>query len=177
MNEKSVEEIYATNAAIREKLKGVVSSLSDDQANHIPEGEKWSVANIVEHLTMVEGGATRICAKLLSKAKDEGKAGNGMILISDNFVEKGNESVGVKLEAPDFVKPVGGKSISESLGLLDANAQVLNDLKNLFETVDPNEHKFPHPYFGGLSAGEWLTIIGGHEARHLRQIKGLLEKV
>jgi len=177
MNEKSVDEIYSANAAIREKLKSIVAGLSDDQANQIPDGEKWSIANIVEHLTMVEGGATRICSKLLSKAQEEGKAGNGTVQISDNFIQKGGEIAVIKVEAPDFVKPVGGKSISESLELLDKNAEALLELRRLFETVEPIDQKFQHPAFGGFSAGEWMTLIGGHEARHIRQIKGLLEKM
>jgi len=44
----------------------------------------------------------------------------------------------------------------------------------LFETNDGNQNKFPHPYFGDLSAIEWLVLIGGHEVRHLRQIKGMI---
>lgn len=177
MNEKTVDEAYAANAAIREKLKGVVSELSDDQLNRIPDGEKWSVANIVEHLSMVEGGATRICSKLLSKAKDQSKAGDGKIRVTNDFIEKGKEVAGVKLEAPDFVIPSGEKTLADSMAALETNADALQQLRQLFETVDSNEHKFSHPYFGGLSAGEWFTLIGAHEARHIRQIKGLVEKL
>ena len=177
MNERTVEDAYAANAAIRGKLKSVVSSLNDDQLNRIPDGEKWSVAHIVEHLSMVEGGATRICAKLLSKAQKESKAGDGKIRVTSSFIEKGTEIAGAKLEAPDFVVPSGQKPVADSLAALDANAEALQELKQLFETVDSNEHKFPHPYFGGLSAGEWLILIGAHEARHIKQIKGLVEQL
>jgi len=177
MYEKTVDETYATNAAIREKLKGIVGSLGVEKLNRIPEGEKWSVANIVEHLTMVEGGATRICAKLLSKARDESRIGDGKIRVTISFVEKGKEIAGIKVEAPAFVQPSGEKTLDESMAAFDANGEALNQLKQLFETVDSNEHKFPHPFFGGLSAGEWLTLIGAHEARHIRQIKGLVEKL
>jgi hypothetical protein len=33
---------------------------------------------------------------------------------------------------------------------------------------------FPHPFFGELSAIEWLCLIGGHEQRHLKQIKRVM---
>jgi hypothetical protein len=42
---------------------------------------------------------------------------------------------------------------------------------------DGDTHKFPHPYFGPLSAVEWLVLLGGHEARHLQQIKNIAGKI
>jgi len=177
MNERTVDEVYASNSEIRSRLKDVISPLNDEQLYLVPEGEKWSIAGIVEHLTMVESGATRICAKLLSKAENSGMRGDGKIKITRNFVEKGNEIAGMKVEAPEIVQPSGNRTIAESMEAFDVNAEALNQLKPLFEMFDSNEFKFPHPFFGGMSAGEWVTMIGAHEARHLRQIKALAERI
>ena len=38
-------------------------------------------------------------------------------------------------------------------------------------------HKFPHPFFGELSATEWLVLLGGHEARHTAQIERILSGI
>jgi hypothetical protein len=47
----------------------------------------------------------------------------------------------------------------------------LNELRPLFESVECSDQKFPHPAFGELTAHEWLALVGGHEARHIAQIK------
>jgi hypothetical protein len=39
------------------------------------------------------------------------------------------------------------------------------------------EATFPHPYFGEMTAVEWLILAGGHEKRHTDQIRRLLDKM
>ncbi len=175
MNERTVDEVYAANSAIREKLAALIGSLDDAKLNQIVDGEKWSVADIVEHLSMVEASAIRICGKLLGKAEIEGKKGDGKIRITNRFFEKGNEIAKTKLEAPDFVKPTGSP-VAQSVKVMRENAEKLSELKPRFNEYSSTEYTFPHPYFGGLSAGEWLTLIGAHESRHIRQIRTILEK-
>lgn len=177
MNYQSIEEIYNANEAVRAKLKALVESLTSEQSSALPEGEKWSIAQIVEHIALVEDGMIRICRKLLREAESTGKHFQGTVQISDGFLEKGMELARTKLEAPDFVKPAGGKSITESLTTMDANLSSLRELRPLFESFDGHEFKFPHPFFGDTSTHEWLALKGGHEARHIRQIKRLLEKI
>lgn len=176
MNKRSVDEIYAANNAIREKLKDAVSSLTPEQTSHLPEGEKWSIANIVEHLSMVEESMTRVCAKLLRKAQAAEQKGDGTIAISNTFAEKGNEIARIKAEAPEIVQPTCEKTMAESLEALSDNRKKLDELKPMFESWNSSDHRFPHPLFGDLSAGEWLTLIGGHEARHIRQIRKMIGK-
>ena len=86
MEYQSIDEIYAANARIREKLRATVAQLPDEVANARPEGEKWSVAEIVEHIAKVNNGALRICGRLLQKAAEV--EGTVAVKISDNFNRK-----------------------------------------------------------------------------------------
>jgi hypothetical protein len=72
-----------------------------------------------------------------------------------------------------MVWPADSPSISDSIERLDAAARFFDDLRPKFESVDGTAPGFPHPYFGDLSAQEWLVLAGGHEARHLAQIRRL----
>jgi hypothetical protein len=45
------------------------------------------------------------------------------------------------------------------------------------ERLDLSEHTFPHPFFGDLTAAEWLVVAGGHEMRHTLQIQRVLEQI
>jgi DinB superfamily len=177
MEYKTVDDVYAANAAIREKFKNAFASLSDEQLNTRPEGEEWSVAQIVEHVAVVNGGALRICAKLLGKSEAAGKSNDGSVSISNEFIEAGSTAVGQKLEAPEMVRPVNNVPIADSLAKLDEQQAQYTELKAKFESVDGVEAKFPHPYFGDLSAQEWLVLSGAHEIRHLKQIRRVLSAI
>lgn len=174
MNYQTISEIYEANDKIREKLRETVSNLSDEEADFLPEGAKWTVRHIVEHVSMVEGGMTRVFAKILREAEKAGAKAAGEAKISDEFLQKlawGREQ---KFEAPERVHPSGQLSIGESLAKLDENRRRLEELRPLFESVECSEFKFPHPAFGPLTAHEWLALLGGHEARHLKQIREIL---
>lgn len=178
MNNQTIAEIYAGNDSIREKFTETLSALTDEQASALPDGETWTVAQIAEHVSIVEENMARICGKLLKEAQSAGRTNDGTAVISDNFRTKGAEVAVVKLEAPAFVKPSSeGISISASLGKMEETRAKFNDLRPLFETCDCNENKFPHPFFGDISAAEWLTLAGGHKTRHLKQIRNVLAKI
>lgn len=177
MSQHTIADIYTANDSIRERLIESFATLTDRQVSTLPDGEKWNVAQILEHVSMVESGMSRICSKLLSKAKAEDHRANGFITVSDGFTAKGEEVATVKLDAPEMVHPSNGKTISQTLAAMEENRETLNQLRPLFDEYDCNTRKFPHPYFGDLSAGEWLMLIGGHEARHLRQIRTLVDKI
>ncbi len=175
MEYKTVHEVYAANDAIREKFKRASASLSDNQLNAKPEGENWSVAQIVEHVAIVNGGMLRICAKLLDKAEAAGKTNDGSVSISPSFVEAGSAAATQKLEAPEMVHPVNNLPVADSIAKLDELQGLYSDLKAKFEKVDGVEAKFPHPYFGDLSAQDWLVLSGAHEIRHLKQIRRIID--
>lgn len=177
MEYKTIEEVYTANAAIRKKLKQTIGSLSARQLTHLPEDEKWTVTQLVEHVAIVNGGMSRICAKLLSKAEAAGLASDGSCTISNAFTEAGRSAVNTKFQAPEMVHPVNNLSIEDSFAKLDEAAAAFENLKEKFSKFDGAEAKFPHPYFGDLSAQEWLVLAGGHEARHISQIRKLAEKI
>ena len=177
MKYRSIADIYTGNEKIRTRLRDAVSRLSEAQASALPEGEKWTVAQIVEHIAMVDEATAKICARLLKRAQEAGKISDGMVNISENFLQKGLEIATMKVEAPSFVQPSGKQSIQESLEKLGRTSEQVAELRPLFETVHSTEFTFPHPFFGEITAHEWLSLKGGHELRHLKQIEKVLGKM
>ena len=177
MEYKTVEDVYSANAAIREKFKVSVASLSESQLSARPEAEGWSIAQIVEHVAIVNEGALRICSRLLGKAEAAGKSNDGSVTVSDEFIAAGSSVAGKKLEAPEIVRPINNVPIIDSIAKLDDLQGRFAEMKEKFITVDGTEAKFPHPYFGDLSAQEWLVLSGAHEVRHLKQIRRVIESI
>ncbi len=177
MESISIDEVYERNLAVGERLRSLVASIEPSKLDRVPEGEKWTIANVVEHVAMVEEGMIRICAKLLGKAESDSASGDGMISTSAEFDRKAFEIAAIKLEAPEVVQPTRQKSVEESMAKFDENREKLVDLRSAFEKFDSNGHRFPHPYLGNLSAGEWLTLVGGHKLRHIKQIENLAARL
>ena len=105
MDSRSIDEVYQKNNDVADRLEALVGSLDKEQIDVLPKGEKWTIGNIVEHVSIVEAGVIRICGKLLRKAESEHKAADGTISVSDSFMEKTLEIARLKLEAPEIVQP------------------------------------------------------------------------
>lgn len=174
MNYETIDEIYEGNEKIRERLKALIASLSPEQLSASPADGEWNVTQIVEHISMVDEGAMRICAKLLAKAGEA--TSDGRAIIRDEFLQRAREGRAAKLQAPDIVRPTGEKSIDESFAKLEQTREQLEQMRDAFKTVDGTGPKFPHPYFGDMSAQEWLALKGGHELRHIKQIERIVAK-
>ncbi len=172
MKFETIAEIYEMNDGVRARLKELVSSLSEDSVNVVPEGENWSITNIVEHLAKVEQAMMGISAKLLAEA--EGISSDGTANLSQNFLENIASIGEQKFDAPEFVQPEGSQSISELIIVLDETRKSLNGMREKFETVEGTKFTFPHPYFGDMTAQDWLALVGGHESRHIAQIERIL---
>jgi len=177
MRYESIADIYSANEKFRERFTATVSALDPEEATALPDGEKWSIQQIVEHVSMVDFGISRICEKLLDGAKSEGKTSDGSFALSEKFGQRAAEIAVLKVEAPDRVQPTGDVAIAEALERMNASHEALGNLLQDFEQYDLSEPKFPHPFFGDLTAGEWLVMAGLHQQRHTNQIERLLEQI
>jgi len=81
------------------------------------------------------------------------------------------------VEAPERVQPTGDVSIADSIAKLEENRKKFEEIKPQFEMFGGNGETFPHPFFGDITAVEWLVMAGGHESRHTRQIVRALEEL
>ena len=176
MNKQTIADIYGTNDKIRQQLRQTIENMPAGKENFSPEGEKWTIAHLVEHIAIVETGMSKISAKLLTQAQSAGKKADGTANLTTNFAAKAAEARNLKLEAPEQVRPTGKQTIAQSLAKMEENRKRLEELRPLFESVECSDFTFPHPFMGDLNANEWLTLIGGHEARHLKQLENWLEK-
>jgi uncharacterized damage-inducible protein DinB len=176
MNYTSINDIFDANDRAHERLIETLAGVTDEQSQKRIDGEKWTVAEIMEHIAIVNEGMCKICGKLMSKAQEAGLPLDDNISISSEFRERTAGAKDVRLEAPERVRPTGTASIAESLAHMDANRERFAEVRPLFLEFSGSADRFPHPYFGYMTAIDWLVLMGQHEARHTRQIAKLLEK-
>ena len=66
----SVADICAANDEVRRRIVEQVASLNEAQQSFHPAAGAWSVAEIVEHLAIIEGNMVRLVDKLLGKVEE-----------------------------------------------------------------------------------------------------------
>ena len=177
MRYETIADIYSANQKIREALKATVGQIQPAELTALPSGEKWTIQQIVEHISMVDFSTARICAKLVDGAKAAGRPSDGTATISAEFGKKIAAIADMKVEAPERVRPTGNVTIPESFERMGANTETFTAMRADLEQFDLSEPKFPHPYFGDITAAEWLIVAGGHEMRHTKQIERLLDRI
>ena len=177
MKVQNVDDIYSNNSAVRRDLLELLDTITPDEAAIVPDGESWAIQQIVEHIAIVDTGSAGICRKLVQGARAAGVPAGGQIAVSEAVGQKSAEVRDVKLEAPERVRPSGQLSIAEARQKLVENETAFAELRDDMAAFELKEHTFPHPYFGKLTAADWLMIAGGHERRHIEQIKRVLEQI
>lgn len=173
---KSVAEIFDSIDETRGRLGQRLDGLSTAQENFRPAQGGWSIAEIVEHLAILESRLLGLLTMMVSKAEKAGLQRNAEEAhFNPVSLEQITErSLKEKYTAPETAQPQGGVSIQDSLERLRQSRAGLRALQPRFEATDLSSARYPHPAFGPLDAYQWLLMIGVHEDRHLRQIEALM---
>ncbi len=159
---------------MRGQLLSAVEGLSDDAQSFRPAPDRWSAAQLCEHLSIVEGNVVGLLGKLLAKAGESGASraeGAAFEPVSvEEFVERSRTA---KFEAPERLRPADATPLADSLQRLRDSRSALHGLRPALERADGHALSFPHPAWGPLNLYQWLLFIGAHESRHLAQIEAL----
>jgi hypothetical protein len=173
MNYNSVAEIFDDIDGTRGRLLQSVEGLSAAQQSFRPAPEKWSVAEVVEHLSIVERRVAHLLGSLVEKAEAAGQTRDASAPFAPvsvaGFVETTRAR---KLNAPENISPTGA-ALADSLTSLRDSRAALQALRPRVERVDGHATLFPHPAWGPINLYQWLLFVGAHEARHLAQINAL----
>jgi uncharacterized damage-inducible protein DinB len=176
MDFNSVSEIYDHLDATRERLLRSVEGLNDGQQGFRPAPDRWSVAQLCEHLSIVEGNVARLLTKVLGKAEESGATRDDAAPFAPVSVEEfAARTRDVKLEAPESVRPTDSRPLADSLDALRDSRAALHALRPRIERADGHALRFPHPSWGPLNLYQWLLFVAAHESRHLAQIEALKE--
>jgi hypothetical protein len=171
----TVAEIFEALDASRARLDATLAVLGAGQETLRDTPERWCVAEVVEHVALVEKQMGRLVGLLLAKAEADGAppppAADGPLVALDEVAERAGRE---KYQSPEMAVPRGGAPVSQSLAALRESRAALNALRPRVEAVGAATHTYPHPAFGPLNLYQWLAFVALHEDRHRRQIETLL---
>ncbi|WOV86753.1 DinB family protein [Sporosarcina oncorhynchi] len=157
------------NEEARVKLLDAFDGLSDEELNRLPTDGGWSIAQIIEHLYLMEGGIAKTIQHQLATGPTQETPKKPI----DRTIDRS-----VKVDAPEFAVPKADFASSQELKAKLAASHGL--LRQLAETVPAEQLEskaYPHPVFGDMSLKQWIPFVGYHELRHIEQLLETKEAV
>lgn len=146
-----------------------VENLTDAAWTFKPAPERWSIAEVSEHIVLSEGLLFGVVEKAL--AADSNPDWDSKTGAKNEFLEKVMLNRTGKAQAPEQIQPKGKMTRAEIISRYKEGRA--KTLKFTEETQLPmKEHTFEHPLpiFNTLNAYQWLIYIPLHNMRHDQQI-------
>ena len=166
--EERAEVVRLLNASQKEFLD-MIENLTDAQWTYHAAINKWSVAQVSEHILLSEGALfTAMENALAAKPNPEWETKTAG---KTDFLERIMPTRAGRAQAPEAIRPTGKMTRKEVVARFkEARAKTMK----FVETTDlpMKAHTFDHPFpvFGTLNAYQWLIYIPYHNQRHNKQI-------
>jgi hypothetical protein len=154
----------------RDNFLKSIAGLSQKQWTFKPGPDRWSVAEVAEHITVSESSLSGLVEQkiMMSPAAPEKRE---QVKGKDEMILQRVPDRSHKAQAPEFLRPTGRwtteadltKAFEESRKATIDYIRTTND--------DLRDHFFDHPVFGTLDGYQWLLLISSHSARHTAQIE------
>lgn len=147
-----------------------VAGLDDASGSRRPESDRWSIAEITDHLWRAEVGIVRLFRHLNQNVADlpvealaEAVAPMGLNRAASRETRP--------MQSPPSTVPDAGAVLASSLAALDA-ARL-----DLLAAIEGSEGRavgtlsFPHPILGPFDYYQWVVFTAEHEGRHALQVR------
>ena len=119
----TIADILAAGEQAQARFIAAVSNLTEAQANFRPDENQWTIAEIVEHISIVNDGFLRLTHKLLKEAESAAKPPKADLNLGHTILdEDGNQPP--PFQAPDRVRPVVLRVMQAENGAVRGRSEV-----------------------------------------------------
>jgi len=147
-----------------------IAGLSEKQWRFKPAPERWSIAEVSEHIAVSESAIFGyvqnqiMTSPAAPEKRSEVKATDQQIL---TMVPDRSH----KAQAPEFLKPTNRWATREELvkAFEDSRKATMDYVRTTND--DLRDHFGPHPLLGTMDAYQWILLISAHTERHTKQIE------
>jgi uncharacterized damage-inducible protein DinB len=154
----------------RDNFLKSISGLSQKQWTFKPAPDRWSVAEVAEHITVSESTLLGLVqSRLMQSPADPAK--RDQVKGKDQLIITKVPDRSHKAQAPEMLRPTGRWATEAELVKTFESSR--DATMNYVRTTndDLRDHFFDHPAFGTLDGYQWLLLIATHSTRHTEQIE------
>jgi len=174
-----VTAVFDRLSSARAELRAAVEAVPPQARASKPAPERWSVNEVVEHLSLVETLFTQRIAAAIDKARQEGlgseQAAERALLptsIETMVADRINRRT-----APEAARPQGNLDAATAWQRLEQARAVLRDTIEAADGLALSTVIESHPFFGPLTVYQFAELIAAHEGRHTAQVKEIAAEV
>ena len=154
----------------RDNFLKSIAGLSEKQWTFKPAPDRWSVAEVAEHITVSESMLGGLVQQTIAQSPAAPEK-RGQVKGKDEMILERVPDRSHKAQAPEFLKPTGRWPTEADLVKAFDQARAANITYIQTTNDDLRDHFFDHPVFGTLDGYQWLLLISAHSARHTEQIE------
>ena len=165
-----IDELEATQRAFVE----FIDTIPEEQRQAPAVGARWSFAQHVEHLAVVEDGTGRLMSKLIRRVREIGARETDESSVLHSIDQHRIWTLNQRLEAPEMVRPKDGAPADESLARLAQSRERVTVALRDASGLALSTATAPHPYFGQFDVYQWGLMLAHHQRRHAECIRELL---
>ena len=166
------QEVLAHLDTHRSALERAVVDVPTPMHRKQPGEGRWSVAEILEHLSLVEGRISQLLTKELDAARVAGLgAEQDTSAVTPTLDVARLLDRSRPLTASESSTPTGTLDTNSAFDVLRAHRRTLRDAVVAADGRALGTIQIPHPRLGTLNVYQWLVFLGAHEARHTEQVR------
>ncbi len=164
--------------AERADLRAAVELTPPALREQPPGPDRWSIAQVLQHLTLIESRIVPLVHKLVTKAQAAGlgpETATDPILNARHAAKIADRSV--RVTAPEEMLPASDVDAASAWSALEASRAALREAVIAGDGLSLSEVKYPHPVLGEINLYQWILFVGSHEVRHTAQICEIAEQL
>jgi uncharacterized damage-inducible protein DinB len=161
----------------RAKLREAVDTVPMDLRSRRPGDDRWSVNEILEHLSLVEQRFAALIAMRIAEAREVGLGAEQDArdpfppALRRMFDDRAN-----RRSAPEAVHPTGGLDHAAAWAAVERSRALMRDTVQGADGLALSRVIHNHPVFGTLNVYQLVELVANHEVRHSKQIAGIAEQ-
>lgn len=152
-----------------EKLRGVYESVPPDRRNVRSDPARWSPAEIVQHLAIVDQRIVQRLSGLIEEARALPPETETSSLLPNRVITRVVDRTS-RFRTGPTAEPVDADAERVWDELLSAR-RALREVVAHGDGLALGRVSAPHPALGAFNGYEWLMFVGAHAARHADQIR------
>ncbi|MBY0491097.1 MAG: DinB family protein [Gemmatimonadaceae bacterium] len=169
-----IAEVVAELESAQAQMHAAIAAVPASAHTARPNAESWTIAEVIEHLMMLEDSTGRLIGGMLKQL--EGTTDSETDPIGPTMARFQVEKPLRKLAAPDMVKPTG-VPMADALARQSASRERLISSLKAGSGRALNTKTYPHPFLGELNGYQWALLVAQHQRRHLVQIDAIAAAV
>ena len=166
-----LEEVLSRLGRSRAALRAAVDSVPRDARDTRPAPDRWSAAEVVEHLSIVERiFGERIEQAIQARAAGLDREGRERVKLPDPIEARMADRVN-KRNAIEAALPTGALTCEAAWTAFANGHERVSAVVGAADGLALGEVTVDHPFFGTLTIYQWIELMAAHEARHTEQVK------